>query len=157
MHIITSEEKARYTSPPISTDPTISDNVSMDYITPDLCEHTHECCIFEEKEWSTSDIDTSNNSKKNIIFYTYLQEMFFGRWPILTKIASFLQVVLTIPLHSSSVFLIWISLVGWYSIDLLVSGTSVPLLLPVILFVTITTPFADTLLLGYTLCHYALP
>ena len=78
MHIITSEEKARYTSPPISTDPTISDNVSMDYITPDLCEHTHECCIFEEKEWSTSDIDTSNNSKKNIIFYTYLQEMFLA-------------------------------------------------------------------------------
>ena len=72
IHSIPSEGKARHISPPISTDPTISDNVSVAPSTPDLCEYTPDDYILEYKEWSTSGYDSSNNSKENISLCTYL-------------------------------------------------------------------------------------
>ena len=39
-----------YISLPISTDPTISDNVSMASINPDICEHKPEDYVFEERD-----------------------------------------------------------------------------------------------------------
>ena len=48
MHNIPSEEKEGYISPPVSTHPIISDNVSIASSTPDLCEHTPKDYIFEE-------------------------------------------------------------------------------------------------------------
>ena len=35
-------------SPPVSTDPTISDNFSVDSSNPDICERTPEYYIFED-------------------------------------------------------------------------------------------------------------
>ena len=54
---------------PVSTDPTISDNVSISSITSDIYKHTPEEYILDDKEWSASDNDSSNNIKENITIY----------------------------------------------------------------------------------------
>ena len=63
IHSVTSEEKAGYISPQVSTDPTISDNVSLDSSTTDICEHTPGDYIFEDKEWIASDDEPINDIK----------------------------------------------------------------------------------------------
>ena len=125
-HKISSEQKAGYIYLPVSTDPTIRDNVSVDSITTDLCEHTPEVYIFEEKECSTSDYDSSNNSKVIITLYAYLRVMVFGGWSLFTHLAPVLQDLLAFTIQYSSILLLWISLVGWDSLDLLASGNIVP-------------------------------
>ena len=52
--------------------------------------------------------------------------MVFGGGSLLTHLASVLQDLLTSPLQSSYIFLIWIYLSGWDSLDLLSSVPSVP-------------------------------
>ena len=94
--------------------------------TPYLCEYKSEYYIFEDKEWSASDDESSNDSKFNINLYAYLWVMVFGRWSLITRLASVLQALLTFPLQSSSIFLLWMYIVGWDSLDLLASSTSVP-------------------------------
>ena len=71
--------------------------------------------------------------------------MIFGGWSLLTQLASVLNDILTFTLQYSYIFLLWISLIGWESIDLLDYGHIVP---PVLLVVAFTTPFIDTLIIG---------
>ena len=49
IHNIASQEKAGYIYLPVSTYPTISDNLSVDSSNPDLCGHKPEDYIFEYK------------------------------------------------------------------------------------------------------------
>ena len=49
IHILPSKEKAGYISPPMSTNPAISENVPVASSTPYLCEHTPADYIFEGK------------------------------------------------------------------------------------------------------------
>ena len=73
IHNIVSEEKAGYIHCPVSTYTTISDDVSATSSTPDICEHTPDDYIFEDKEWIASDDEPSNNSKMDITIYAYLR------------------------------------------------------------------------------------
>ena len=105
IHRINSKNNAGYTSLAISTNTISSNNLSVASSTPDLSKHTHEDFIFEDKECSTSD-DNSSEYRKKITIYTYFREMFFGRWCPLTKLASFLQAHCTFTIQSSYILII---------------------------------------------------
>ena len=78
------------------------------------------------REWSASDAESINNSKANMSLYAYLLVTLFGGWSLLNHLSSVLQDLITFHLQYSFISLLWISLVGLYCLQLLVSVTSVP-------------------------------